>query len=218
MATPAVGVLLQVFIGKRVFKAAAMQGEGHDISSSESVLWQLRQEQLVDDAFALDSDPAFRRACRMGRHHDPALLSRRPHRQVRAVVEGARETTFRMRKLPFCGEMQSRLDSGMVQQQIVFPPHHVSQASQISEDSPGAILPIESQEGTFLRELVRGEVAPDSGDRTAQFLAVVAVARVSERTELCGIKTDMSRVIELAHPFPLGFLLSAVFPIQPYAF
>lgn len=35
----------------------------------------------------------------------------------------------------------------------------------------------------FLGELVCGEVAPNSGDRMAQFLAVVAVPRVSERTE-----------------------------------
>ncbi len=35
---------------------------------------------------------------------------------------------------------------------------------------------------------------------------------------LCGIKTDMSRVIELTHSFPQGFLLSAVFPVQPCAF
>ena len=46
----------------------------------------------------------------------------------------------------------------------------------------------------------------------------VLQAHTHQWVGLCGIKTDMSRVIELAHPFPLGFLLSAVFPIQPYAF
>lgn len=51
-----------------------------------------------------------------------------------------------------------------------------------------------------------------------QFFLHLVVASVAEAAELCGIKTDMSRVIELAHPFHLGFLLSAVFPIQPYAF
>ena len=35
---------------------------------------------------------------------------------------------------------------------------------------------------------------------------------------LCGIKTDLSRVIELAHPFPQNFPLSAAFPVQLCAF
>ena len=65
---------------------------------------------------------------------------------------------------------------------------------------------------------MRSEGATDDPERVSQFLPVLPVAFVPETAELCGIKTDMSRVIELAHPFPLGFLLSAVFPIQPYAF
>jgi hypothetical protein len=62
------------------------------------------------------------------------------------------------------------------------------------------------------------EVTTDSRKGLTQFLSIESVALPSEGAELCGIKTDMSRVIELAHPFPLGFLLSAVFPVQPYAF
>jgi hypothetical protein len=62
------------------------------------------------------------------------------------------------------------------------------------------------------------QIAPDGGQPPAQFLPVASIAAVAETAELCGIKTDMSRVIDLAHPFPLGFLLSAVFPVQPYAF
>ena len=70
----------------------------------------------------------------------------------------------------------------------------------------------------LLRELRGSEVATDGRQGLAQFFAVEPVATVPKRTELCGIKTDMSRVIELAHPFPLGFLLSAAFLVQPYAF
>jgi hypothetical protein len=35
----------------------------------------------------------------MGRHYDPAALARRSHSQIRAVVEGTHEATFRAAEL-----------------------------------------------------------------------------------------------------------------------
>ena len=51
--------------------------------------------------------------------------------------------------------------------------HHASaaiaaiEASQVEEDSPSAILPIEPQQGAFLWKLVRREVTLDSPHREA---------------------------------------------------
>src|SRR5713101_10197999 len=80
--TPAVGLLFLVFIGKERFKGPAMQVEGDDIGSGESVLRQLREEEFVDEARAGEADPALSSVRRMGRHHHPAALSRRPHRHI----------------------------------------------------------------------------------------------------------------------------------------
>jgi hypothetical protein len=74
------------------------------------------------------------------------------------------------------------------------------------------------QQGMGLWEIMRDEIARGRRECLVQFRSITSVASVAETAELCGIKTDLSRVIELAHPFPLGFLLSAVFPSQPYAF
>jgi len=65
MATPAIRVLLGIFIGKSNLEGPTMQVEGHDIGSGESMLGQLRQEQLVDDAVSFDAHAALRLRSRM---------------------------------------------------------------------------------------------------------------------------------------------------------
>ncbi len=114
--------------------------------------------------------------------------------------------------------MQAGLDLGSVKELVVVAPHHKREASQVSYDGSSALLPIQPQEHPFHWKGMGLAVALNGCDRPSQFFPVASIAWGAERAELCGIKTDMSRVIELAHPFPLGFLLSAVFPIRPYAF
>ena len=114
--------------------------------------------------------------------------------------------------------MQTRLDERVIEYRVLFATRHEGETGQVSEHSPYAILSIESEESTLLRELVYREIRTDDREALTQFCSVASVASIPTRAELCGIKTDMSRVIDLAHPFPLGFLLSAVFPVQPYAF
>lgn len=48
LAHPAVRLLFQVFIGQRMFKRAAMQGEGHDIDSRKRALGTRRHEPFGD--------------------------------------------------------------------------------------------------------------------------------------------------------------------------
>jgi len=114
--------------------------------------------------------------------------------------------------------VQAGLDFGAIQQPIVFAARDVGESGQIGKGRPGALLAIQTHKGVLFWEIVRLQVRLDHPHCATQFLAIPTIARIAKAGELCGIKTDMSRVIELAHPFPLGFLLSAVFPIQPYAF
>src|SRR5947209_6051787 len=72
MRTPAVGVLLLVFIGQHWFKGPAMQVEGHHIGGGERVLRQMSEKELVDDAIARVTDAALFLGSRMGGHHDAA--------------------------------------------------------------------------------------------------------------------------------------------------
>jgi hypothetical protein len=50
VTTPAIGVLLLVFIGQSGLEGAAMQVEFDNISSSEGLLRQVREEEFIDDA------------------------------------------------------------------------------------------------------------------------------------------------------------------------
>lgn len=115
MTTPAVGVLLQVFIGQSIFKRTAMQVESYHISSSETVLGQIRQEQFVDDAIPFDADPAFRFSSRMGRDDDADSLARFAQTLVRTVVERAADPTFRMCQVLVRRQVQAGLDLRSIQ-------------------------------------------------------------------------------------------------------
>src|SRR5712692_1868672 len=94
VTTPAIRVLFLILIGKGWFKGPAMQVEGDHIGSRESVLRQAGEKEFVDEARAGEANPALLSVRRMGRHHDPAALPRRPHRHIRAVVEGALPSHF----------------------------------------------------------------------------------------------------------------------------
>jgi hypothetical protein len=195
-----------------------MQIERADIGSSERFLRQVREEQLVDDALSGEADATLLLGSRMGRHDDVEAEPCWSHRHVRAVVERAHQPTFWVGELLIRGKLEASLHLGSLKYPIVFAPHDEREADQGSYDSSCAILPIQPQQGTFLCELVRLHIAPYRSHGAAQFHPVLAIARVAERAELCGIKTDMSRVIELAHSFPQSFPLSAAFPVQLCAF
>lgn len=178
MRTPAVGVLLLVFVSKNWFKGPAMQVEGQHIRSQESALWQIRQEQLVDDVGAGEAHATPFLGGGMRRHHDPNQLSLRTQRQLRTIVEAAADPALRMSHLLVWGQMQASLDLSSIQKLIVFASRHIAEASEIGEDGSGALLPIQPEQGTFLRELARREIPPDGRHRPAQFLPKFSIASV----------------------------------------
>src|SRR5712691_2499758 len=80
MTTPAIGVLLVVFISQSCFKSPTMQIQRHDITGGKRALRQIRQEQLIDHARAGHANPTLGSRGRMGRHNDPVPHAFWPYR------------------------------------------------------------------------------------------------------------------------------------------
>ena len=72
VAAPAVGVLLSVFVCQYRLKGPAMQVEFDDIDSGNCVLWQVREEEFVDDARTPHANRALLFARRMRCHNHAA--------------------------------------------------------------------------------------------------------------------------------------------------
>jgi hypothetical protein len=127
MATPAIGILLEVFIGKCIFKRATMQVEGHNITRGEPILRQVCQEQFVDDPITSHSHSTFARRCRMCGDHDPARLLRRTQSQARTIVESTLGPAFGMGEVLIGRQVQTGLDLRSLEQLIVFAAHDIHQ-------------------------------------------------------------------------------------------
>src|SRR6266487_1375177 len=183
LATPAIRVLFNIFIGKDGFKGTAMQIQLHDIRSREALLGQASEKELIDDASSRDANPALLFTSGMGCHHHPAMDAFWPHWYLRTVVEAAHERAFRAMQKLVGGQAQTGLNQRMIQHGVVFATHYEEEASQIGEYGPGAILSIKAQEGMFLRELMRGEVATDGEERLTQFCSVEPIASVAKGAE-----------------------------------
>src|SRR5512135_1569800 len=159
MRTPAIRVLFDILIGKSWLKGAAMQIQFDDIGGAERLLRQIGEEEFVDDARTRETNPALLFAGWMGRHYHTARHTKRSHRHSRTVEEAAHQLAFRTMLELTWGQVQTRLDERMIQHRILFAAHHEREASQICKHGPGAILPIQPQQGALLRELMRSEVA-----------------------------------------------------------
>ena len=160
-----------------------MQIQFDDIGGGECLLWQVGEEEFVDDACTRDAHRTLLLAGWMGGHHHAARHALRPHWHFWAVVEAAHDLTFRTLLELIGGQVQTRLDERMIEHGVLFAAGHKGEASQIGEHGPGAILSIEPQQGAFLRELVRREVARDGREALTQFLPVATVASVAKRAE-----------------------------------
>jgi hypothetical protein len=119
----------------------------------------------------------------MGRHHHARAWAFWPHRDIRAVVEGAHQGTFRAAEVGIGRQMQPRLHGWVIQHRLVFAPHHEGEPGQICHDGPGAVESIQSQQGARLRQAVRSEIATDDRKRASEFLAVLPIASAPETAE-----------------------------------
>jgi hypothetical protein len=80
-------------------------------------------------------------------------------------------------------QVQTRLNEWMVEHRVLFATSHKREVCQIGEYGPGAILPIEPEQGADLWQLVRREVPTDGCQALAQFRSVATVASVAKRAE-----------------------------------
>jgi hypothetical protein len=105
------------------------------------------------------------------------------HRDLWAVVEAADHLAFGTLLELIGWEVQTRLDPWMIESGVLFATGHKSETGQIGEHGPGAILSIEAEEGTFLRELVCSQIPINGRETLTQFLSIATVPFVAKRTE-----------------------------------
>src|SRR5512135_2454434 len=122
-----------------------MQVQFDDIASGEGLLWQIREEEFVDDARARDANLALLLTGRMGRYHHAAGHTLSSHRHLWAVVEAAHQLTFGSLLDLIGGQVQTRLDQRVIEYAVVFAASDKGEPRHIREYGPGAILPVEPQ-------------------------------------------------------------------------
>ncbi len=160
-----------------------MQVECHHIGGGERLLRQLGEKEFVDHALAGVTDAALCLASRVGGHHDAAAVALWPHRDIGAVVELPHQATFRAAELLVGRQVQTALHRLPIQHGVIFAAHDEREACQIGDDGPCPILPIQPQQGADRRKMVCLQIAPDGGQRPAQFLPVASIAAVAETAE-----------------------------------
>ena len=114
--TPAIGVLLPVFIGQRRFKGPPMQIEVQHILWGKRPLRQHGHKQFIDRPVPLDANWRFGRGGRMGRDNYPNEWSPLRQRKIRAVVQAAGRPAFGMPALRVWLGRQTRLHGVSIQQ------------------------------------------------------------------------------------------------------
>ncbi len=144
---------------------------------------QVGEEEFVDDPCAFDANWTLLFASGMRGHDHATQHAIGPHRHRLAVVEAAHDLTFRTLLDLIGGQVQTRLNERMIEDRVLFAACHESEAGEIAEDRPGAILPIEPEQRVCCWELVYREIATNGRERLSQFLRVSTVAPVAKRTE-----------------------------------
>src|SRR6266700_1356917 len=183
VTTPTIRVDLLIFVRKRRFKGAAMQIQFDDIGSGECLLWQIREEQLVDNPCPRNANRTLLVAGWMGRYHHAAWHALGANRHVWTIIEAAHHLAFRALLGLIRRQVQTRLDERMIENGVLFATRHEGEASQIGEDCPSAILTIEPEQRICCWELVRCEIATNGRKPLTQFHSVATVAAIAKRAE-----------------------------------
>src|SRR6266566_1302668 len=160
-----------------------MEVQFDDVTGGERLLREIGEEDLVHDACTCDPNRTFLFARLMCCHDDAAPHAFGPHRNLRTVVEAAHHLAFWTLVGLIWGEVQARLDERMIEDAVLFAASHKRETSEIGEHGSRAILPVESEQRVLREELVRCEIATDSCQSLAQFLAVASVPSVAETAE-----------------------------------
>jgi hypothetical protein len=183
MAATAIGSDLLIFIGECRLKSATMQVQLDHIAGREGVLWQVREEQFLDNARACDPNGTLLLPCGMRGHDHAAGHPLRSHWHLGAIVEAALHLTFGPLLKLVGRQVQPRLNQRMIEQVIVFATGHKREPSHIGEHGPIAILPIEAQQHARSFELIRRQIPADGHKSLAQFFLISPIPAVAETAE-----------------------------------
>jgi hypothetical protein len=180
---PPIGVLFPILIGKRWLKGAAMQIQLNDVRGGECLLRQGGEEEFVDDPCSGDPNGTLLVAGRMRGHYHPASHVCRPYWHLRTIVEAPHGLTFRALLRLIRRQVETRLHERVSEHGVLLTAGHKGEAGQIRKHGSCALLAIEPEERTPLRELVGPERAINGGEPLTQFLPVAPVAFVSNTAE-----------------------------------
>ncbi|HEY1349368.1 MAG TPA: hypothetical protein VGF67_07085 [Ktedonobacteraceae bacterium] len=159
----------------------------------------------------MDANAFLCRAGRMGRDDETAGHPTVASRYIWAIRERADQVTFWEGELLISRQGEARLYDWQVQESIHVTAHDEWQPQHVGQNGSGSVEAIKPQQCRRSGQVVCLQIRLDRFHRSAELLTVFTIAWVAKGAELCGIKTDMSRVIRLTHPF------SPVFPDQPDA-
>jgi len=183
LTAPPVRVLLTVFIREDWFKGTTMQIQLTHVAGREGVLWQIREEQFVDNARTRDSNRAllFFRGVRGHNHTTRRTIG--SHRDRWTIVETAHHLAFRALLELIGGQVQASLNQRMIEEVRVFPTHHEREACHIGEHCSIAVLPIEPEQCAFLWKLMSCQIPANGRKPLAQFFPVSPIAPGAETAE-----------------------------------
>ncbi len=160
-----------------------MQVERHHIRGGEGVLRQIGQQEFIDNSVTGEPDLAlllFPGWGWMSGHDDTNERSSLGQALVWAVVERVADSTFCTKEVLIGRQVQARLDVGAIEDAVVFAASDIREIVHIADDRPGAILAIEAQQCSLGGKVVGLEVRLDGRLCSAQFLAILSIARVAK--------------------------------------
>ena len=141
--TPAIRILLLIFIGEDRLERSSSQVEVDHIGGCERDLGQGREEAFVDHSLSSHSNRGGRGTGWMGSHNDSAALSCCCHHQIGNIEQRTLGSRFRVCRLSIRRCFEPSLNLRKIEQMIVFASHDVGQSCQIGDNGSIAILSIQ---------------------------------------------------------------------------
>jgi hypothetical protein len=99
--------------------------------------------------------------------NDSCAWSARGQKQIWAVKECPARSRFRMGCLLVWGQGKSGLDLWSIEKIVILAPHHVRESSQIGDNGPIAVLPVQTYHNLAQGKRLSFHISTDRLDRLA---------------------------------------------------